>query len=210
MLIGISGKARTGKDTVGVIFKKELFGGGKGEFKLMEYSRSLKEHLRKNFNITKDQLYGDLKEVPDRRYRKQNIKEEIYWTPREILQAYGEFFRSIDNDFWVKEVFKNIFENLIITDVRHKNEVKAVKDRGGYHIRIYRDHGLEVNGTTHISETALDFVDVYSTDKNSIYTPDFMIKNNSSIQNLTNAIKDVIIMIYKLEEFNRNKIISGG
>jgi len=200
MIIGISGKARVGKDTTGGIFKKELFDTGKGEFQLIEYSRALKADVGKNFNLSHVQLYGDLKEVEDKRYKKGNIEDGIYWTPREILQAYGEFFRTIDSNFWTNKVFKDSFENLIITDVRHKEEVKAIKDRGGYHIRVYRSHDIKVHGTGHISETGLDFVD--NREVNSTYIPDFRIENNSSINDLTRVVKDIILMIYKLEKFN--------
>ncbi len=208
MIIGISGKARAGKDTTGEIFIKELFKAGKGEFQLMEFSRALKKRVAKDFDLSIDQLYGCLKESPDKRYIKKGVELEEYWTPREILQAYGEFFRSIDSNFWINKVFKNRFKNIIITDIRHKEELKAVKDRGGYHIRIYRNHNIEVHGKNHISETALDFVDNCGLD--SIYKPDFKIENNNSIEDLTNVVKDIIIMIYKLEEINANKTMCGG
>ncbi len=202
MIIGISGKARAGKDTTGGIFKEELLKAGKGEYYLMEYSRVLKECLARDFNLSHEQLYGDLKEVVDERYTKQNTEPIEYWTPREILQAYGEGMRAIDIDFWVNNAFKNRHENMILTDVRHKNEVKAIKDRGGYVIRIHRDHNIEVHGTNHISETMLDFID---NDDNigSIYKPDFEIENNNSIKDLTNAVRDIILLIDKLEEFNK-------
>jgi len=204
MIIGISGKARVGKDTIGGIFKKELLDTGKGEFQLMEYSRALKDGVSKNFNLSYAQLYGDLKEVEDKRYKKGNIEDGIYWTPREILQAYGEFFRTIDTNFWVNKVFKDDFKNLIITDIRHKNEVEAVKDRGGYHIRVYRNQDTKVHGINHISETGLDFIDNCELD--STYIPDFRIENNSSINDLTKVVKDIILMIYKLEKFNSEYI----
>ena len=205
MIIGISGKARVGKDTTGGIFKEELLKAGKGEFQLMEYSRVLKECLTRDFNLSHEQLYGDLKEVVDERYTKQNTDPVEYWTPREILQEYGETMRSIDIDFWVNNAFKNEHKNIILTDVRHKNEVKAVKDRGGYFIRIHRDHDIEVHGTDHISETVLDFID---NDGNigSIYKPDFEIENNGSIKDLTNVVRDIILMIDKLETVNKNFI----
>ena len=206
MIVGISGKARVGKDTIGGILKKELFEAGKGEFQLMEFSRAIKERIAKDFDLSPEQLYDDLKESPDKRYIKKGIKSEGYWTPREMLQAYGEFFRTIDDNFWVNEVFKNKFENLIITDVRHKEEVKAVKDRGGYHVRIYRNHNIEVHGKSHISEIALDFIDVDSADIDQVYIPDFKIENNNSIKDLTNVVKDIILMIYKLEEFNKSQL----
>ena len=199
MIIGMRGKARVGKDTTGRIFKEELFKAGKGNFQLMEYSRALKKAISRDFNLSHEQLYGDLKEVPDNRYPKQGD----CWTPREILQACGEFFRSIDINFWVNKVFENHFESLILTDVRHKNEVKAIKDRNGYIVRINREHDIEVHGTNHISETALDFSDNIE-DGNSIYKPDFEIENNGSIKDLTNTVKDIILIIEKLEKINKN------
>ena len=197
MIIGMSGKARVGKDTTGIIFKEELSKSGKGEFQLIEYSRALKEDISRDFNLSHEQLYGDLKEVPDKRYPKQ----DEFWSPREILQAYGEFFRSIDIDFWTNKVFENHFENLILTDVRHKNEVKAIKDRNGYIVRINREHNTNIHGTNHISETALDFSDTIE-DASSIYKPDFEIENNGSIKDLTNTVKDIILIIEKLEKIN--------
>ena len=200
MIIGISGKARVGKDTTGKIFKEELEKAGKGDFQLMEYSRELKKCLARDFNLSHEQLYGDLKEAPDERYTKQSTVPTEYWTPREILQAYGEFMRSIDIDFWVNSVFKNEPENMIITDVRHENEVKAVKHRGGYIVRVYRDHNIEVHGIDHISETALDNTG------SGLYSPDFEIENNSSIQNLTNVVKEIIFMIDKLKKVSKKLI----
>ena len=208
MIIGISGKARVGKDTTGNIFKNELYNAQKGDFQLMEYSRVLKERVAKDFDLSQEQLYGDLKESPDKRHIKSGIDPIEYWTPREILQVYAESFRTIDSNFWVNKVFKNEFKNIIITDIRHKEEITSVKDRGGYHVRVYRNHNIEVHGIEHISETMLDFVDNCEVD--SIYKPDFKIENNSSIKDLTKAIKDIILIIYKIEEINKNKTMCGG
>ena len=64
------------------------------------------------------QKYGDLKEEPDLRYPKNNNTitavmngkvvdvpindkaETDYWTPREIIQNYGTFFRTFDKDYF--------------------------------------------------------------------------------------------------------------
>lgn len=175
MLIGISGKARSGKDTFAKILADELNKNGFGEFTLMAYANSLKMKVQESFDLTYDQLWGDAKEVEDVRYKKE---DGSYWTAREILQAYGQFHRTIDANFWVKELFRiidiNEYENVIITDLRHVDEADAVVDRDGIHIRIYRDNSDEIHGSQHISETALDNYDKI----------DFIVINNYDLSEL--------------------------
>ena len=77
------------------------------------------------------------------------------------MQAYGQFFRTIDYDFWVKHLFSVIefkeYKNVIITDCRHPNEVDGPKERGGYHVRVVRPGGeYNIHGKEHISEVGLD------------------------------------------------------
>ena len=172
ILIGLSGKARSGKDSVGEFLVEELsaYGVVKAAF-----ADELKRQVAEHFDLSHEQLYGDLKEVPDERYKKPGPPQGVavtyddgrglppwYWTPREIMQEYGQFMRTIDYDYWIKVLFRKLTrqeqEVVVITDVRHINEVNAVLDIGGVHIRIYRDSD-EVNAVhnqQHISETALD------------------------------------------------------
>jgi len=157
-LIVISGKARSGKNTLGEILKRKF----KENYFEMAYANELKRRLREDFDLSREQLYGDLKEVPDKRYRKITDKDEVvYWTPREIMQFMGtEAFRTIDDNFWVKQLLKyidrNKLKNVIITDGRFPSEINAVKERGGIHIRIERDHSMQVHGQAHASEVSLD------------------------------------------------------
>lgn len=79
-------------------------------------------------------------------------------TIREVLQVIGtDIFRNmIDYDVWAKSIFRKNWGNIdlvIIPDCRFENEVKQVKDHGGFVMRINRNTGLT---DTHLSETALD------------------------------------------------------
>jgi len=183
-LIVISGKARSGKDTLGEILKSKF----KNNYFTMAYANELKRRLREDFDLSKDQLYGELKEVPDERYRKKtDVDEVVYWTPREIMQFMGtEAFRAVDDNFWVKQLFKyinrNNLKNVIITDGRFPSEIKAIKERGGIHIRIEREHDLEVHGTTHASEVSLDNYDV----------ADFNVFNHGTIAELEVMAETII------------------
>jgi len=208
MIIGISGKARSGKDTFAKMLAEELQKKTGQAYVLMAYAHELKLRVQKDFDMSYEQLWGNEKEVYDRRYRKdrQNwvagrrdhdeIKEN-FWTPREILQAYGQFFRTIDYDFWVSYLFRVIeekeYKNVIITDVRHVNEVDAVVDRGGYHIRVEREDKDSVHNEQHISETALD----------GGHRIDFNVINNWTLRHLEEAAKDVVSFLIDSElEFN--------
>ena len=191
MIIGISGKARAGKDTLGAYLQRNLAQLGGVHFTRMAFADELKRQVADHLGLTTEQLYGALKEVEDKRFPKPS--ESRFWTPREILQAYGQFLRTVDYDYWVKVLFWKIenekIDNVIITDARHINEVKAVLERGGKHVRVFRDSGEFVHNSEHISEVALDdFKEV-----------DYKVDNDGTLEDLES----------KAQEITR-KILDGG
>ena len=192
MILCVSGKARSGKDTFALMLAEELNKTQYPPFVMMAYAHELKIRCQQDFDLSYEQLWGEDKETYDQRYPKMRsalpyccgnrddgkglevLEERQHWTAREIMQEYGQFFRTIDNDFWVKNLFKVIddkeYVNVIITDGRHKNEIDAVCDRpGGFHIRVEREKkDYTVHNQQHISETALD----------ESYRVDFTVVNN--------------------------------
>lgn len=181
MLIGITGKARSGKDTFAELLANALFDKSGQRFILMAYAHELKLRVQKDFDLSYEQLWGDEKEELDKRYQ----NSDSYWTPREILQAYGQFFRTIDYNFWVKELFNVIedkeYKNVIITDVRHPNEADPIRDRGGKIIRVSRFTKNTIHGANHISETAMDD-----------YRADIDIINNGGLDELKQTAQDTV------------------
>lgn len=146
-VIGISGLARSGKDTVGN-YLVEVYG-----FKRIGFADSLKESCRHIFNFNDAQLYGELKEVVD-----------PYWgfTPRFALQKVGtECMRNVfDKDIWIKSVANKVLSepqtNWVLTDVRFENEAQAIKDWGGKLVKIERPLAGASGGIAqHPSETSL-------------------------------------------------------
>jgi hypothetical protein len=189
VLLGISGKARSGKDTLSNYLLKEFIRFGLVK---VAFADELKRRLMEDFDLSWEQMYGSLKEIEDERYRKpgppQGCAVEYddgrglppwYWTPREIMQFIGtDCYRKIDDDFWVKQLFKTLskrgVKSVVISDCRFVSEVEAVLNRGGYHIRIYRDSAGAAQGATHASETALDDYDKI----------DFKVYNNGTLDDL--------------------------
>jgi len=186
MLVAINGRARSGKDTFAIMLAEELYNILRSKFVLMAFAKDLKDKVQQDFDLHYDQLWGDDKEIEDKRYIKPRIENEDvqYWTAREILQEYGQFFRTIDYDFWVKSLFRTIdykeYKNIIITDVRHRNEADAVIKRDGFLIRIVRNVDNNIHGKNHVSETSMSNYDKV----------DFNITNDGTLDDLRVVAKD--------------------
>jgi len=191
----VSGKARHGKDTFASFLKDEFESTGENNLPLLALASVIKNCLREDFDMNDEQLYGKLKEVPDTRYPKfQHYAVDIltpgmpaikYWTPRELMQEYGEFFRHIQPTFWVNKLLKYCTDNniiyAIVTDARFPNEIDTIKrEHKVIHIRIIRSEADLITNPYHNSETALDnYQDV-----------DYIIENDGTLDDLRNkAIK---------------------
>ena len=127
MIIAISGKSGSGKDTLGVIIQGLILG-----FKHEE----IKEHILKknnynnynNFIIVKiaskikkivcEFLNCSLEDLESQSFKNNPIPgEQTKLTPRDIMISIGSLGGSIRADFWVSEFLKNYKEiDLKITD----------------------------------------------------------------------------------------------
>lgn len=89
--------------------------------------------------------------------------------PRAMLQKIGTDFREIDEDIWIKSMFKDINmeaderfrlslaeENIVVTDCRMPNEYQALKDKGFIFIKIEVDEFIRL-------ERLLDRGDIFTT-----------------------------------------------
>jgi hypothetical protein len=204
MIIGISGKARSGKDTFANMLAEEMNKVSYPPYVMMAFAHELKTRCQTAFDMSYEQLWGEDKEVPDKRYIKEHkdprpiaeqLKEvgmipgspvDVYWTAREIMQDYGAFYRTIDNQFWIKNLFRvaedKEYTNIIITDVRYHNEAGYIQHKkGGYVIRVERDSKDDVHNMQHPSEIELDDYGNF----------DFTVNNNGTLDDLGNTTKDV-------------------
>ena len=133
MLIGLSGKKRVGKDTLGHYL--ELAYG----FRRVGFADEIKR-------IATKELGWD---------GKKDIRG------RKLLQDFGMVIQAYEQTYWVHKAFKTIerlekkgTKNVAITDLRFAHEAEAIRGRGGYVIRI---HCPELPATDqHVSEIALD------------------------------------------------------
>ena len=182
MIISITGKIGSGKDTIADI--------------IMQYTPYHDWEIKKFAGKLKD-IAEILSGVPkinfeDQEFKKQNMGAEWGMTYRDLLQKLGtEAMRNgLHENVWVNALFAdyhfNIEEdeqmpNWLITDCRFPNELEAVKTHKGITIKVIRDSGNTI-GTTHASETALDD-----------YTEwDYVVDNNGSIEDLKTQVFSIL------------------
>ena len=200
MIIGISGKAGSGKNTICDMiiyllycekynieptikhFKESIEESYKLErgtgWSIMSFANRLKECVSSlsDYEIDLNEEQGKNSLVS---WLEINGRHPSY---RELLQWFGTTIRqSVCDDFWIQALFSTIREdeNILISDVRFKNEVESIKNRNGVVIRVNRNNSGAGN---HISEIDLDD-----------YPFDHIIDNNGSLEDLLFKVKHLLI-----------------
>lgn len=176
-LIGIHGKARSGKDTVAK-YLVERHG-----FMRNAFADPLKLAAKQMFCLTDAQTWQD------------DMKEVVipYWgrSPRQIFQLLGtEGGRQVfGEDLWLRrwnyhyEQFGPVC-NYVTPDVRFGNEADLIRNLGGrlIHLQSNRNHaGLADMTKLHASEQGL-----------RVLPDDFVIDNSGSFNDLYNAIDELM------------------
>lgn len=202
-ILGISGYIGVGKDTVGNIIKKLDIDSN---WQIKKFANKLKQIATILTGIPSEMF-------EDQEFKKTYLGEEwtlktktdhtlikdgkatmaeiiTKMTVRDMLQKLGtEAMRNgLHPDTWINALmcdYKKVkdkdeeysYPNWIITDVRFPNEYEAIKSKGGVIIRVNRNES-EKESIKHVSETALDD-----------YIYDYVINNDSDINNLTSSIE---------------------
>ena len=172
-ILGLSGWARNGKDTV-ADHLIENYG-----YERVSFAAPMKEALyRLNPKITINGVPSLSVKLGVDLYGWDDLKAhgpEI----RELLQRFGtEVGREMfGDDFWVNAAIDSIKDGsrVVVSDVRYPNEADAVKKLGGEVWRVVRPGYGAAND--HASEHALNDYDF-----------DYMIENNSGVETLYDLI----------------------
>lgn len=138
-LIGITGPARAGKDTLASYLLDNL----SDDWSRSSFADPLKEMLRAIGVDCSD----DAKAV---------VRDDYGVTPRHMMQTLGtEWGRHmIDGDIWVKAFARlNAGKCVIVPDVRFENEAELVREHGVL-IHLVGRGGIE---GSHVSENAIEF-----------------------------------------------------
>ena len=149
------------KDFVVSTLYKEL----DSHIKIYNFADTLKQSVcMEVLGLSYDQCYGtdeNKNELVDCFWPDTTLSSEEgidkQMTAREVMQYIGtDIFRRVKKTVWIDSTMSLIAKEkprmAILTDCRFPDEVDAVKNAGGYVIRLTRN----LHNSSHISETALD------------------------------------------------------
>jgi hypothetical protein len=144
-LIGLCGKAGSGKDTVGEILHHNY------GYTRMAFADKVKQVASVLWGINITEFY-------DIAY-KNEVAPLWGMTRRAMLQAAGEMVKThINTDFWVESVCNNLESDsrVVVTDVRFDREAERLIELGGVIIEVARNGaGLSGAEAAHVSEKGI-------------------------------------------------------
>ena len=141
MIIGICGFQGSGKDTI-ADYLQNIYG-----FKRDSFASTLKDAVAAIFGWDRELLEG--RTIESRQWRETvdnwwaNRLDMPGLTPRLVLQKWGTEVarKSWHDDTWIASLehkLVNAHNDIVITDVRFPNEIRAVRSAGGIVIRVVR------------------------------------------------------------------------
>lgn len=184
MLIGLSGKAGSGKSMVSRYLNDKGYGTSKFAEPMKAMLAALLEQQGVPPETTHDFLEGHLKEIPTEYLGGRS--------PRYAMQTLGtEWGRGlISENFWVDSAMKQIKDgdgDLIFDDVRFPNEAAAIRRAGGIVVNVVRP-GLDTSGIPHPSEDAMPY-----------FAFNYVLYNDSTLERLYQRIEAMLLWIEQYE-----------
>ena len=208
MIIGICGFIGSGKDTV-ADYLVNLH-----HFRRESFANTLKDAVSAVFGWDRTMLEGRTKQA--REWREQ---QDNWWTnrlgmvitPRWVLQNWGtEVCRNgFHDDIWIASLenkLRNSTDDVVISDCRFPNEIKAIKNAGGIVVRVVRgaepewydaavsrNRGPNGNSTWALSGRRLEQLGVHASETAWVGTRfDAVLDNNSTLDDLYQQVKRLV------------------
>ena len=168
-LIGIAGRARSGKDTV-ANFIIAAIGG---------YRYSFADPIRAMLVP----LGVDMSD-PYWQARKEDVIPALGVSPRRMMQTLGtEWGRQLINpDLWIIMAHQRLLQNgpgMVIPDVRFENEAAWIRKHGGWIIHVIRPEAKAVEA--HASEDGIEIQDT-----------DAQILNSGTLEDLQLSVRKLL------------------
>jgi len=208
MIISITGKIGSGKDTVAQIIQEC---NPYHKWEIQKWAGKLKTIAEIVSGIPKEKFedqdfkYTNLPECWDRQVQSGRYKTTQPMSVREFLQLLGtEAMRSgLHENVWVNALMADyksthyligaletelleesaVYPNWIITDTRFPNELDAVRDQKGITIKVHRPgRKTDEKQAQHASEVALDHVTDW----------DYVISNDGDLSDLRGKVYEIL------------------
>ena len=211
MIIGVSGKAGSGKTTLGEVAVKE-FG-----FVRVSFGALLKDDLmywmeEKNFIFNPEHFFMTSREksilipVPSTLSKDDlaTMTPFIVLSPtchracisyRSLMQWYGDKTRGINKDYWLQRFMEvtDFSNDIIVDDVRFTSEAALIHALGGLLVRI--NWPTRTGNSKHVSETNLDNFPIFDSviDKeHGLSLDDFTVVCREHMKLFTGALDESI------------------
>ena len=209
MIIGICGFIGSGKDTI-ADYLVNLH-----HFRRESFANSLKDAVAHVFGWDRTLLEGRTKHSREWREKRDDWWSErlgMEITPRFILQQWGTEVcrRGFHDDIWIASLenkLRNTTDDVVITDCRFPNEIRAIRAAGGRVIRVVRgpepewydaaisyNQGPEKNTSWAFSRKRLEDAKIHPSEYAWVGTEfDLTAYNDTTFDDLYNQIKNLVL-----------------
>ncbi len=208
MIIGICGFIGSGKDTV-ADYLVNLH-----HFRRESFANTLKDAVSAVFGWDRTMLEGRTKQAREWREQQDNWwtnRLGIVITPRWVLQNWGtEVCRNgFHDDIWIASLenkLRNSTDDVVISDCRFPNEIRAIKQSGGMVVRVVRgpepewydaavsrNRGPDGNSTWALSGRRLAQLGVHDSETAWVGTKfDVVLDNNGTLDDLYQQVMHLV------------------
>ena len=200
-LIIFSGQKRSGKDSASDYLYKRLNElGYLGIWKRASLGIEVKKIFAEHFGVS-------LEFIEEWKV-KEEIPEGFNGLIRDGLTKIGDGWRETKEDIWIRKLFDNNKDNLIISDGRYLNEIDYIRNNNGIASLIWRP-GHENNKNSKSEQELMPFVKKLMKEPSGFIDhkkyPDIpfdcWLVNNGSYQDWLNKI-DQIVLPYVIKRFS--------
>jgi len=209
MIIGICGFIGSGKDTI-ADYLVNLH-----HFRRESFANTLKDAVAQVFGWDRTMLEGRTKQA--REWREQ---VDPWWaqrlgiphlTPRWILQQWGTEVcrKNFHDDIWIASLenkLRNSRDDVVISDCRFPNEIRAIRAAGGIVVRVVRgsepewydaavsvNRGPNGNATWALSGRRLEQSGIHASETAWVGTQfDVVLDNNGTLDDLYQQVKRLV------------------
>jgi hypothetical protein len=202
MIVGVCGLIGAGKDTIADYLVNIH------EFRRESFAGTLKDAVSSVFGWDRVMLEGRTR--ASRAWREE---PDAWWserlgrtiTPRWVLQYWGtEVCRhGFHDDIWIASLenkLRSSQDNVVISDCRFPNEIAAIKNQGGYVIRVVRgadpewfEIAAQANAGDPAAGAGLSTFGIHPSETAWVGTEfDAILQNNHSLDALFEQINDLV------------------